>query len=222
VSTVGPITVRVVRHGESVANVERVFSYRIHDEGLTEEGRRQAELVATYLAGLVERPALVVSSPLRRALETAAPIASALEAEMLVDEGLREVNVGDLDGTTGEDSWAAHDRVFEAWTAGDADARMPGGETRRELAARVEGALLRAIRAAAGRSLVVVAHGGTLYQGVRTLLPGIVDDDATAWVGNASVTELSLGIEDDRLTGHLVAWAQDGHLVEATVNPDPA
>ena len=218
-SALGPVTVRFVRHGESVANVERVFSHRIHDEPLTELGRRQADVVAAYLSSVVERPALVVSSPLRRAIETAAPVASALEAEMLVEEGFREVDVGDLDGTTGQASWDAHDRVFQAWIDGDADARMPGGETGRELAARVEGALLRSLRAAGGRSLVVVAHGGTLFQGVRSLLPGVVTDADTAWVGNASVTELSLGIEDDRLTGHLIAWASDGHLVEADVDP---
>jgi broad specificity phosphatase PhoE len=96
---------------------------------------------------------------------------------------------------------------------------MPGGEDLHELGSRVEAALIRALRAVASdgaRELVVVAHGGIMYQGVRWLLPGIVGDATTAWIGNASVTELHMGVEEGRLTGTLVAWASDGHLVEAT------
>jgi broad specificity phosphatase PhoE len=215
----GPMTVRFVRHGESVANVKRTFSYRINDEPLTDLGQAQAVQVAAYLADVVEQPALVVSSPLRRALETAAPIVEALGAELLVDEGFREVDVGELDGRTGQEAFDAHNEVFDAWTDGVADARMPGGEDLHELGGRVEAALIRSMRAAelaGARELVVVAHGGIMYQGVRWLLPGIVGDATTAWIGNASVTELHMGIEEGRLTGTLIAWASDGHLVEAT------
>ena len=217
--TLGPVTVRFVRHGQSIANVERTFSYRVHDEGLTVLGRDQAEQVATHLADVVERPVLVVTSPLVRTRETAAPIVARLDASLVVDEGFREIDVGELDGRTGQEAFDAHDVVFDAWTAGRADARMPGGEDLHELGARVEAALVRslhALDAAGARELVVVAHGGILYQGIRYLLPGIVGDATTAWIGNASITELHLGIEAGRLTGTLIAWASDGHLVEAT------
>lgn len=217
--TLGPVTVRFVRHGQSVANVERTFSHRIHDEGLTDLGRSQAEQVAAYLVGVVQRPAIVVSSPLQRTLETAAPIVAALTASLLLDEGFREIDVGELDGRTGQEAFDAHDVVFDAWTAGDAEARMPGGEDLHELGARVEEALIRGLHAVdtdGARELIVVAHGGILYQGIRYLLPGIVGDATVAWIGNASITELHLGIEAGRLTGTLIAWASDGHLVEAT------
>jgi probable phosphoglycerate mutase len=217
--TLGPVTVRFVRHGQSLANVERTFSHRIHDEGLTDLGRSQAEQVAAYLDGVVQRPAIVVSSPLQRTLETATPIVAALTASLLLDEGFREIDVGELDGRTGQEAFDAHDVVFEAWTAGEAEARMPGGEDLHELGARVEEALIRglhAVEAAGARELIVIAHGGILYQGIRYLLPGIVGDATVAWIGNASITELHLGIEAGRLTGTLIAWASDGHLVEAT------
>lgn len=217
--TLGPVTVRFVRHGQSIANVARVFSHRVHDEGLTDLGRSQAEQVGAYLAGVVERPALVVSSPLQRTLETAAPIVAALGAELLVDEGFREIDVGELDGQTGQEAFDRHDVIFDAWTRGEATARMPGGEDLHELGARVEAALVRglhALEATGARELIVVAHGGILYAGIRHLLPGIVGEATAAWIGNASITELHLGLEDGGLTGTLIAWASDGHLVEAT------
>jgi probable phosphoglycerate mutase len=138
---------------------------------------------------------------------------------LLVDEGFREIDVGELDGRTGQEAFDAHDVVFDAWTTGDAAARMPGGEDLHELGARVEAALIRALHAAeaaGARELIVVAHGGILYQGIRFLLPGIVSDATDAWIGNASISELHLGIEAGGLTGTLIAWASDGHLVEAT------
>ena len=74
----------LVRHGEAAAGWDGDA-----DPGLSVRGRAQAERVAADLAGLAGTP--VVTSPLRRTRETAAPIAAALGVEARVDPAVGEV-----------------------------------------------------------------------------------------------------------------------------------
>ena len=208
------VPVLYVRHGESTANVERVFSHRLGHHPLTETGRRQAALVAEQLAReLDDSEALVVSSPLARAVETASIVGAALGAEVVVDEGFRELDVGTLDGTTGPDAWAAHDAMIAAWEAGRPESRFPGGESLVQLVARFGGALGRSVVAAGSRRLVVIGHGGILRAGVLALVPGPLTHDLGG-VGNCTITELLVRLDDEGVTGELVRWDRDDHLRE--------
>ncbi|WP_328476209.1 histidine phosphatase family protein [Actinoplanes sp. NBC_00393] len=78
----------VVRHGESVHSVEGVVGGVRGCRGLTETGHRQARAVAERLAGELAGPVAVYSSVLRRAVETARPIAAAFGTESVEDCGL--------------------------------------------------------------------------------------------------------------------------------------
>jgi broad specificity phosphatase PhoE len=86
-------TVHLVRHGE-VHNPDRVLYGRIPGFGLSELGQRMASDVADWFAqqaGSTGRtPALLVSSPLQRAQETAAPIGAALGLDIGTDERVLE------------------------------------------------------------------------------------------------------------------------------------
>ncbi|GAA2353628.1 phosphoglycerate mutase [Catellatospora methionotrophica] len=77
-----------VRHGESVHSVERFVGGSAGCRGLTPRGREQAVSVAGRLVGEVSGPVAVYSSVLRRAVETAAPIAAALGVPADTDCGL--------------------------------------------------------------------------------------------------------------------------------------
>src|SRR6516165_8756543 len=79
--------VHLVRHGE-VANPDGVLYGRLPGFRLSEEGVLQAKAAAAFLAG--RDVALLLSSPLERALETAAPIAAQFGLEVRVDERLIE------------------------------------------------------------------------------------------------------------------------------------
>lgn len=76
--------IRLVRHGRAAAGWDVD-----PDPPLDDAGRQQADAVATELGGLAPVP--VVSSPLRRCRETAAPLAARWGAEVLVDEGVTEI-----------------------------------------------------------------------------------------------------------------------------------
>src|SRR5262245_59766453 len=90
-----PTRVLLLRHAES-AN-PTIFHGAESDVGLSERGRRQAEAVAAVLAA--RRPDRLISSAMRRARETAAPIATACGLPVQIEPALHERRVGALSGT---------------------------------------------------------------------------------------------------------------------------
>jgi broad specificity phosphatase PhoE len=102
-----------VRHGE-VANPGHVVYARLPGFSLSDVGRRQAEAAARWF----ERADLdvVVSSPLERAVETAAVVAGRSGAELQIDEALVEWRLGDRwAGTVWEDLPSRHPGELEAY-----------------------------------------------------------------------------------------------------------
>lgn len=79
--------VHVIRHGKPAAT----WGGDDEDPGLDPLGLAQAEAVARELLGLPQPPTRVVSSPLRRCRETAAPLARALGLELTIDPRVGEI-----------------------------------------------------------------------------------------------------------------------------------
>ncbi|HEY0448716.1 histidine phosphatase family protein [Actinophytocola sp.] len=136
-----------VRHGEPARGVP-------HDPGLTDLGRRQAAEAAAFLSE--EDYAAVYVSPLRRATETAAPIAEALGLEPVVMDGLAEFDRA-APYRHFEDLVAAGDPRIEAYLRGDLSA---WGTTAEAFRSAVAGAVDRIVAGHPGRRVVVVSHGG--------------------------------------------------------------
>ena len=160
----GPV-LWLVRHGESTWNIRGLAQGHCDQARLTRRGVRQAADVAGQLR---DRPIRALyASDLRRALETAAPLATAFGLPVTCDARLRERSLGVLEGTASaaispaESGLSAH-RVI------DADARPYGGESLRDFYRRVAGftagltTLLGSAEAGQAGDVVVVAHGGTL------------------------------------------------------------
>ena len=76
----------MIRHGKAAAGWDGDA-----DPGLDALGRSQAEAVAAKLQGMVEGPLPIVSSPLKRCRETAAPLADAWGATPLIETGVAEI-----------------------------------------------------------------------------------------------------------------------------------
>ncbi|MFK5647605.1 histidine phosphatase family protein [Ornithinimicrobium sp. LYQ121] len=149
-----PVTmVHVVRHGE-VHNPDGVLYGRMAGYHLSERGRAMAQATADALA---ERDVThVVSSPLERARETAAPIAAAHDLEVGTDERLLEstnhfegMTVGRGDGALWRPAhWMVFTRpLLPSW-----------GEPYAEIAARMQLALEDARQQAEGHEAVLVSH----------------------------------------------------------------
>ena len=156
---VGPGTLWLIRHGQSTWNV-RGLAQGHHDEArLTARGEQQAAELAGELR--TQNIHTLYASDLRRALETAAPLAEALGLAVNRDARLRERSLGVLEGTA---STAISPKItgLGANRVADPDARPDGGESVRDLYLRAASfAEDLAARDHPG-DVAVVAHGGTL------------------------------------------------------------
>jgi broad specificity phosphatase PhoE len=185
-----PAVVYWVRHGENLANVSGQFSNRRIDLDLTEKGVLQARQVAEFLAAQAMGNGPVFSSPLLRAVQTAEIIAARLGRPIEVLEELREVDLGDLEGRSDAAAFDLYWDVLGSWRAGDRTRAFPGGENHLQMAARIEAALERVIRAGAGEPGVVAAHAGLLRTGFTHLLDDPFPMKIT--VPNCSVSRLEM------------------------------
>jgi broad specificity phosphatase PhoE len=169
----------VVRHGRTEANASGLLLGRRLDPALDHLGERQALAVAAALRA----PARVVSSPLRRARQTAEALGQPVE----IDERWVELDYGDLDGTPLRDVPAD---VWAAWRA-DPTLAPGGGESLVALGARVREACADLAEAAASVDVVVVTHVSPVKAALAWAL-GVGDEVAwRAYVAPASITRIA-------------------------------
>jgi probable phosphoglycerate mutase len=150
---------------------------------LTAHGRSEAVAIADLLLGVVPPGARVVSSPARRALETAGPIAERLGASVTIDPDLREVDVGTAEGLTWEEVERRLPDVAAALAAGRR-VDWPDGEVAEALDARVRAVWSRLARR--GGAVVVVSHAGV----IASFLAGLAPESPPRWIGPASAVAL--------------------------------
>lgn len=197
----------LARHGQTPANVAKMLDTVLPGPGLTDLGRLQAEALGKELAadplGPVTR---IVHSPARRARETAALAALALGLAPGVVEGTHEVQVGDLEGRNDEPSISRFRAVYDAWRAGDVTARMPGGESGRDVLDRYLPALegLRSEHVAG--TVVLVSHGAVLRLVAHALLGAVPDLGTDDHVDNCGRIVLRAG---DGGAWGLEAWRRE-------------
>jgi len=131
------------------------------DPPLSDAGRREAATLAATLIGDLPRDTLIVTSPSRRARQTADAIASAAELDIPeIDARWMEADFGAVEGRTFDELGARHPDLARAILAGATAVDWPGGETAIVFATRVAEAWQAA--AASARSTIVVSHAGPI------------------------------------------------------------
>lgn len=183
----------LVRHGESTWNALGLVQGQNDEACLTRKGSAQARRVARSLGSRQVRA--LYSSDLRRAVETAAPLAVALGLVPVEDARLRERSFGEAEGTPSAQLHSGQSGLDAGWVA-DPDAAPRGGESVRQLCRRVGGFLdgLSAVdRLWDGPGdVVLVAHGGVVRAALAHLdgiPPGRMDWGA---VGNGTAVRRPL------------------------------
>jgi broad specificity phosphatase PhoE len=189
----GP-AVLLVRHGETEWSRSGQHTSRT-DLPLLDEGRARAEALARRLAG--RRFALVLSSPMTRALETAR--LAGLTDELEITEDLHELGYGEYEGLT-----TAGIRVerpgWDLWTDGS-----PGGEPLADAAARADHIIERAENA--GGDVALFGHGHFLrIVGARWL--GLPPETAAS-LALSTAALCDLGYERERRVVWL--WNDTSH-----------
>jgi broad specificity phosphatase PhoE len=154
-----PSRLLLVRHGESTWNWERRVQGQ-HDPPLSRRGKQQARELAARLAD--HHVAGFYSSDLRRAWETAEPLAENLGREPLPLPGLREIALGAWEGKTRQELMAEFPDQWEAWSVRPSWDIVPGGEGAEAFERRVLDTMGRLMAEHPIGDVLCVTHGGVI------------------------------------------------------------
>jgi phosphoserine phosphatase len=145
----------LVRHGETIWNHDKIFRGRI-DVGLSEKGRAEALALA---GALKDRPIrFIYSSPLKRALETVAPLAEALSLPVKPMPEFVDMHFGEWEGKAVREVEEKFPEAFQCWGEDPSKAIIPGGEDLALVGKRVMEGLERVAAGHPDETGVVVSH----------------------------------------------------------------
>ncbi len=231
-----PTTLWLVRHGESMANVAATraeregietvpIDIRDADVPLSETGADQARALGSWLGAHADRIGTYWSSPYLRARQTLtlAAEAAGVDAPVLVDERLRDRELGVLDLLTRSGVLHRHpEEAARRARQGKYYHRPPGGESWADVQLRLR-SFARDGLDAAGDDMLIVAHDAVVMLLVGLLVPlsepELMSFAAENTVLNASVTRLDRTAKRWELT----AFSDVAHLraegAEVTVHP---
>lgn len=178
----------LVRHGETEWNVQRRFQGQ-SDVPLSELGKLQAELIAERLAG--QTIDAVYVSDLKRAWDTAIPIAEKTGLEVSSEPRLRELKFGILEGLTFEEAEEKYPKMIAAWLE-DFNNTPEGGETIDQFNARIVSLLDDLIGKHDEKVVLLVGHGGSLSEVLRVALGLSREKRWYLEMENASLSEVSI------------------------------
>jgi broad specificity phosphatase PhoE len=135
----------------------------------------------------------VYASPLDRTRETAAPIAAGLGLDVVIDDGLIELDVGEWTGlelkaASKRKEWATIQRYPSGFT-------FPGGESFVTMQARIVDALARLRAAHPGETVVAVSHADPIRAAVAHALGTHLDLFQRVVVSPCSITTIAYGSE---------------------------
>lgn len=214
-----PAALWLVRHGQSTGNLAREaaetggaelldLAERDADIPLSELGREQAGALGRWMADLApdERPTAALSSPYRRALDTARVALSGLAGVPLrVDERLRDRELGVLDLHTGAGVRTRHpEEAARRRHLGKLYYRPPGGESWSDVALRLRSVLGDPLLDLAGERIVWFTHEAPILL-TRYILEQLSEDGLMAVapstrLANCGVTRYERGADGLRLT----------------------
>ena len=148
----------LVRHGKDDGTVRGGWS----QQPLTNEGKAQADELASFVQGSDLAIKHIYSSDLLRAMQTAQSVADKLHLPIVPMPEFREVNNGDLAGIKNELANKMYPGLY--WNTLDWEQRYPGGESPREFYERISTAWDAFQKMALNRNenVLLVTHGGVI------------------------------------------------------------
>jgi broad specificity phosphatase PhoE len=187
----------LVRHGETDWNAQH--RYQGHsDPPLNQKGIEQARRLAARL----ESQAIdgIFSSDLQRAMQTAEILKGQRSLAVLPDARLRELKFGVLEGHTFAEALELWPEMISQWVS-DNNRPPDGGERSDDFARRVTGFTDEIRQSCADKTVLVVAHAGTLRVIIQRLLrpagePGLFPDKVWFTLENGSLSDFEVDEEN--------------------------
>ncbi len=149
----------IVRHCQSTGNIAGRFQGRF-DAPVSPQGEQQLELLSLRFRN--EAIDAVYSSPLTRAYRTAEAINRFHGLPIRVEEGLSEIDVGQLESLLLGEIAVKYPETARAWDETPEACQFPGGESMGQVYERVNGCIDRIIAENQGRTVAVATHGGAI------------------------------------------------------------
>lgn len=179
----------LVRHGESVCNVERRVQGNSMRNSLSERGKRQSELLGRRLASF--EFGKVYCSNVERAIETAG-IALGGKADLTYLDELREVSFGSWEGRLISEIKENEPGRVEEWFYKPASVSIEGAEDLYSFRERVVGIFNRIIEDDDGKNILVISHGGVICVYLTCILGMDLNNMWSFSLPNASITSIVL------------------------------
>lgn len=146
----------LVRHGQTEWNKAERFRGRV-EIPLDEIGLRQAAAAAAWLRREYS-PVAVYSSPLARAVQTAAAIGAEFGLQVETLPELTDLDFGQWEGLAISDAAARYPELFHLWREEPHRLKLPGGESLDEARDRALAALSLVVARHPGQTSVIVTH----------------------------------------------------------------
>ncbi len=201
-------TIILVRHGETDWNVLHRFQGS-SDIPLNETGRHQAGFAKAGLSGA--QLTAIYTSPLQRAVETAAIIRDQRNIPVYTEEGLREMCVGEWEGLLVSEIDEKYPGMYDVWRTRPSRICLRGAETYGETRDRAMAAFWKIAEANRGGTVLVVSHMMCISSILLTVGGFSLDD-----VWQHPITNGALNIIAIDEAGHAVVtdWSRDDHIPE--------
>jgi broad specificity phosphatase PhoE len=200
------LMIYVVRHGRTRSNrLGLVMGWA--DESIEPDQRDVADAVAARLAAS-PAPVRVVSSPLARARDTAAPLAAALSVDLETDARLGELHQGPWQGLAESEVARRWPLEWSVWRAAPETLDLDGRETLKALYARVVDAFDDLVRSSDAATVVVFTHDAVVRAAVAWTLRVGPATYRHIDVANSAITTIHASTSGPRL----VALNDTSHL----------
>jgi len=156
----------LIRHGECYSPAVEYYdrAKKTMNPPLTEKGIRQAWQLADRCKAIGFD--LIISSDLKRAVQTVEAIRSVSSCELRIDPAFREIDMGDIL----LESWQKYPDLLAEWKRHETDIRYPNGENGTDVWNRCKQPLEQITQMSLDK-VAIVCHGGT----IRTIVCGLLD-----------------------------------------------
>jgi probable phosphoglycerate mutase len=210
------VTTRIylVRHGATVLTAEDRFAGST-DVALSNEGRRQAQGLATRLAD--DELAAVYCSPLGRTSETAAILAAPHGIAPVPRDGLREIDHGHWEGLTRAEVESRFAAEYARWEEDPYTSAPTGGECGLDVMARALPVVREIVESHGGENVLVVSHKAT----IRLLISSLLGFDARGYRDRLDQAPACLNILDfkDAVRARLMLFNDISHYEDHPRRP---
>ncbi len=208
----------LIRHGASVHTLRGMIAGGSSCLGLTDDGFKQAQLLASHLHTMPEASDYhtLLSSPVLRAQQTAEVLARTLDILPITqDNDLTEVHPGVAEGL----SWDAYQSQYGAFDLVTEPTRpfAPRGESWLQFIGRVRAALQRLAETYSGQTVLVVTHGGFIVASILVVFD--IPPTSRGWLDPLHTSLTEWNVTPERWT--LVRYNDTSHLVSGYL-PRPA